>query len=486
MTQILDIARGAYAKLPYRTRTQIGSVLQFLPVRYRFGATYKAWRDRIAASRNNPAMIRQLQDEARVSVIRAAYENSPYYRDQLTKAFGTSFDPAAVLDPAMWSQIPLLSPETVVDSREKMATRPVSELDRGSTGGTSGKPVQFFLDRNRSPIEYAFVFDAWARCGFREGDWRAVFRGVEIQDAGSVSIERDPALAEMRFSIFHLTDAVMRRYYDAIKDSGIVHLHGYPSAIGMFASFLLREGLAPLKSIRGVMLMGERLYPNYRTTIEQAFPAATLVPFFGLSEKCAFAVEAPGRPDVYDFEPLYGYTELLDENDRPVTTPGQRGRIVTTGLIFKGMPFIRYDTRDEATLIDAPCADNNWRLRVERIVPRRGHEFLVSSQGRLIPILALLVFGDEMLTIREFQFYQDTPGKAVIRIVRAAGDAEPDVARFLDLIRRKTSGDVTLTHEFVEALPTSPRAKRRFIDQRLDVAGIERAMHLAPDAVAAE
>lgn len=486
MTQILDIARGAYAKLPYRTRSQIGKVLQFVPARYRYGATHQLWRDRLAAAQGNPEVIRSLQDEARVAVVRTAYENSPYYRAALTRAFGTSFDPAAVSNRDMWSQLPLLSPETVTSERDALRTRPAEELDRGNTGGTSGQPVQFYLDRNRSPIEYAFVFDAWARAGYRAGDWRAVFRGVEVQDASRVAIERDPALAELRFSIFNLTDEMMRRFYLAILRDGIEYLHGYPSAIGMFAAYLERSGLGPLNQVKGVFLMGERLYPNYRAAIEKAFPKASLVPFFGLSEKCAFAVEVAGQPDVYDFEPLYGYTELLDANNRPVTTPGERGRIVSTGLLFKGMPFLRYDTRDEATLVAAPSAENGWKLRLERIVPRRGHEFLVSRDQRLIPILALVVFGDEMLAIREFQFVQDRPGEALMKVVRAPGVSTAAAESYLDLIRRKTGGLLTLTVEYVDALPPSPRAKRRFIDQRLDIAAIERSMSLSADSVAAE
>ncbi|HRJ68452.1 MAG TPA: hypothetical protein PK812_02505 [Beijerinckiaceae bacterium] len=486
MTQILDIARGAYAKLPYSARSQIGKVLQFVPARHRYGATHQLWRDRLVRTRDDAATLKALQDEARVSVVRAAYEKSRWYRSALTRAFGASFDPASVLKHDMWSQVPLLTPDTVTRERDALCTRPVDDLDRGNTGGTSGQPVQFYLDRNRSPIEYAFVFDAWARAGYRAGDWRAVFRGVEVQDASRIAIERDPALAEVRFSIFNLTDEMMRRFHSTILRDGIRYLHGYPSAIGMFASFLQRAGLAPMPQIKGVFLMGERLYPNYRNAIEAAFPHASLVPFFGLSEKCAFAVEVAGLPDVYDFEPLYGYTELLDRNDQPVTQPGARGRLVSTGLLFKGMPFLRYDTRDEATLVASPSAANGWKLRVERIVPRRGHEFLVSRDNRLIPILALVVFGDEMLAIREFQFVQDRPGEALLKVVRAAGASHAAAQAYIDLIRRKTGGLLTLSAEYVDELPPSPRAKRRFVDQRLDIAAVERSMNLSADATAAQ
>jgi hypothetical protein len=36
---------------------------------------------------------------------------------------------------------------------------------------------------------------------------------------------------------------------------------------------------------------------------------------------------------------------------------------------------------------------------------------------------------------------------------------------------------------FVDAIPLSPRGKRRFIDQRVDIAAIEAGMNLAADGV---
>src|SRR5262249_52336144 len=77
-------------------------------------------------------------------------------------------------------------------------------------------------------------------------------------------------------------------------------------------------------------------------------------------------------PDAFAFDPLYGYTELLDENDTPVVTPGAYGRLVSTGLLFPGMPFIRHDTGDSARLAALPDATNGHRLMVRGITPKHG------------------------------------------------------------------------------------------------------------------
>ncbi len=47
--------------------------------------------------------------------------------------------------------------------------------------------------------------------------------------------------------------------------------------------------------------------------------------FYGLSEKVAFAVEIEEAGGIYEFQSSVGLTELLDDDDLPVTEPGREG-----------------------------------------------------------------------------------------------------------------------------------------------------------------
>ena len=71
--------------------------------------------------------------------------------------------------------------------------------------------------------------------------------------------------------------------------------------------------------------------------------------------------------------------------------------------------------------------------------------------------------------IREYQFYQDTPGEAVVRLVPLSG-AMTDFSNYRDLLNRKLAGELRMVVEVVEHIATTPRGKRKFIDQRLDLA----------------
>jgi phenylacetate-CoA ligase len=488
MNQLIDIARGAYSRLPPRTRSKLASFLRFVPEDMKWGSGYRGWRAQLTAARNDPALIETQRKRAHMAMIAAAQRTS-YYQALFEELFGADYAPERLLDATNWTRIPVLTGATVLAHARDMCTRPPEELDTGSSGGTSGKPVKFYLDRNRSPIEYAFVHDAWSRAGFRAGDPRCVFRGLELSNADPAHMEYDPALAELRCSVFHLTDATMRGYYDAIVRRKIRFIHGYPSAIAIFAAFLIRAGLAPLSQIAGVFLTSERFDSTQHDIVRQAFAGATLVPFYGLSEKVAFASAQAGNPHVFEFEPLYGYTELVDEQGIPVVTPGTSGRIVSTGLLFSGMPFIRYDTGDTAELVALPGPTNGYRLTVRDIRPKHVTEYLVGRSGSLVAIKGIISnLQGTAYGIREYQFFQDAPGEAIVRLVplgRSAADfSATDFSNYRDLLNRKLAGELHVAVEVVNRIPMTSRGKRKFIDQRLDLAAAQAALRAGRDAAA--
>lgn len=207
------------------------------------------------------------------------------------------------------------------------------------------------------------------------------------------------------------------------------------------------------------------------------------MPFYGLSEKVAFACAQPDDPDVFAFDPLYGYTELVDESGAPLVTPGASGRIVSTGLLFPGMPFVRYDTGDVAQLVETPHAANGHRLTVRGITPKHGTEYLLGRSGSLIAIKGIISnLQGTAYGIREYQFYQDTPGEAVVRVVPLSGAA--DFSSYRELLNRKLAGELRMAVEIVARIATTPRGKRKFIDQRLDLkralADLQRARAASP------
>ena len=68
--------------------------------------------------------------------------------------------------------------------------------------------------------------------------------------------------------------------------------------------------------------------------------------------------------------------------------------------------------------------------------------------------------------VRQFQFRQDAPGRAVLRVVPAEGFGDEDRRRIHASLGRKLDGRVNFTIELVDSIPLSPRGKAVYVDQQ--------------------
>lgn len=466
--RILDTLRGLYIRSPAWIRKSFSPFLSLLPVELAYGATYRQYRRAIARSETDPDFVREYQVRHLRRIVWDCIQRSEFYRERFREAFGglPNVENFSVAD---LERLPVLTRDEVREEAERLLVVHPSQADEVSTSGSSGTPLRFYLDKDRSVKEWAFITHIWGRIGYRPYHRRAVLRGVFIPDVDCRPWEYDAALRELRLSPFHLTPDIMDEYLRLIARYRIHFIHGYPSAITILASHALRTGWRPPNHLLGVLPISETLFPYQRALIQRAFGEVAIMPFYGLSEKVAIAGEVPGEPDVYEFEPLYGFTEIVDDLGQPIRTPGVRGRIVSTGLISRSMPLIRYDTGDVGILVQVPAPENCFRLRVKNIRSRWNQEFLVSNKGALISIAAINIHSPVYARVKEFQFYQDTPGIAVVRVVPMPGYRHEDIQPFVGEIQAKVGSGLVLQLELVDALPTNPRGKRAFIVQRLDL-----------------
>ena len=147
------------------------------------------------------------------------------------------------------------------------------------------------------------------------------------------------------------------------------------------------------------------------------------------------------------------------------------------------MPFIRYDTGDTAELVALPDSTNRYRLTARGIRPKHATEYLVGRSGSLIAIKGIISnLQGTAYGIQEYQFFQDERGEAVVHLVPLSPGAA-DFSRYRDLLNRKLAGELLVTVEVVDRIPMTPRGKRKFFDQRLDLAGAQPGLHAEPPAL---
>ena len=68
-------------------------------------------------------------------------------------------------------KLPIIDKQVVMENLDEMCTKPVTgrDVDFISTGGTSGMPLHFYINANRSSIEYAYLTVSWERIGYKVG-----------------------------------------------------------------------------------------------------------------------------------------------------------------------------------------------------------------------------------------------------------------------------------------------------------------------------
>jgi phenylacetate-CoA ligase len=414
----------------------------------------------------------QFQLELLQMVCHLAYDRTSYYR----RAFDeVGFEPGDLRSLDDFARIPTIDKNTLLECLGEMcAVSPHSRgVDRVATGGTSGAPFYFYIGSDRSAVEYAYLVASWQRAGYGLDVVQAVLRGQVVRPTRSgMRHEFDRLLRRHYYSNFHTTDDDLRAYIEHMRTIGPFFLHVYPSSMAALTRFVERSGVAPPTNLRGVLAGSETVYPEDRARTERVL-GVRYFSWYGHSEKLVLAAECEHCSD-YHVWPTYGYCELLDEKGRRVTTPGQRGEIVGTGFINTVVPFIRYRTGDFATYVGNRCeACGREHMILRDVQGHRTQEMLVASDGSLISWTSLNMHDDTFDCVRQFQFLQETPGRAVLRVVPADGFGDSDRTRIMENLGRKLDGRLEFDVRVLDDIPVSPRGKAIYVDQRIDLSALD-------------
>ncbi|HTM77974.1 MAG TPA: hypothetical protein VL133_10135, partial [Devosia sp.] len=236
----LDVARGAYVRSPAFVRRSLAPLLRLLPTSFIYGRTYRSWRTTIARGAADNEFAQQFQLTALRALVAKAQAGSPFYAKLFTRTFGAGFDPMTLTLDA-FRALPILDKQTLHAAGDTMLAVSRSLVDVAHTSGSNGEPpFSFYLDKDRSVREIAFVHHVWSRTGFRLDQAKVVMRGFASTEHGGSSHEWSPVLRELRLSVFPMTRADAGRYLDLIDQRAIRYLYGYPSGMETFARHLRR------------------------------------------------------------------------------------------------------------------------------------------------------------------------------------------------------------------------------------------------------
>lgn len=308
----------------------------------------------------------------------------------------------------------------------------------------------------------------WERAGYRAGNLRAIMRGRVLADNQARTWEYQPVLGELYLSSYHLDEQGLNAAVRLLKSYRPRFLHAYPSTAMILAGYVRDHSLQDAMPFKALLIGSENILEAQRGFLEETF-SCPVYTWYGHSEKCILGGECEVSRDYHLF-PQYGITELVDENGKVITGPGVPGQLVGTSLITHSMPFIRYLTDDWAQWSTSPaCACGRNYPRLQKVVGRWNQEVLVGRSGALFSMAALNLHSHIYAKIAQFQFYQDTPGEALLKLVPGRSYTAEDEQGVRAEFQRKIGHDINLRFEHVEAIPSTARGKYKFVDQKLQV-----------------
>jgi phenylacetate-CoA ligase len=361
--------------IPY----QYSKHLVNIPWELRLGKTYKAQKKLIYDMNQwSDTEIIEWQTAKLKSLLRWSYGNIPFYKNLYDK-YGYNFE--NFLDMRDWKDIPIVSKSMLQEYN--LSHRASNNIYRKkfNTGGTSGQPLEFYLNRNAFANEWAHMHHIWEARGYLKADIKLTLRGKTFSNDRQCikyNAVHNEFVANANCSMKEIVESVCK----LSEHINIRWVHGYPSLVSEFSHALAaleNSGSVRFKSgLKGVLLGSEFPAKIYRDAICR-YLSKNLVCWYGHSEMCVLAYEY--SENIYEALPSYGYAEALEIDGETTKS------LLVTSFYNKEHPFIRYNTDDKISEIEN--ADTRFTFSISG---GRTGEFVEDAVGQKHSLTAI-IFG---------------------------------------------------------------------------------------------
>jgi len=413
--------------------------------------------------------LEEYQKQQLNKLLSHAYENVPYYRKVFDER---GLKPKNIQDFNDLRKLPFLTKEIVQNHLSELIAQnyPKSKLQYVTTGGSTGIPMGFYLEKNIFGVrEWAFMLTQWNRVGYKFGDRSIVLRGNVVQAIDKNKFwEISSDNKDLILSSYHMTDKNLPRYIRKIKEFKPDFIQAYPSAITILVRFMKENNIEAFPSVKAILCGSENLYPWQRELLEEVFKCR-VYSWYGHSEMAVLAGECE-KSTYYHIFPEYGIVELIDNNGEILTKGNGMGEIVATGLNNFICPLIRYRTMDLAVPTNAKCeCERNYPLL--KRVEGRLQELVVTKNKRLITLTALMFAQhfEAFSRIKEMQLVQEKEGELLIKIVKASQYLPKDEQEILSKMQKAVGSGLNINFNYVKNISRTKSGKYRFLIQKLSI-----------------
>ncbi|PRP67787.1 phenylacetate--CoA ligase family protein [Nonlabens agnitus] len=274
-----------------------------------------------------------------------------------------------------WEALPILTKADLQQPLHQRLSKGYSTKNvfKGKTSGSSGHPFSFAKDKFCHALTWAAFDHAYQQHGIDlDRSLEARFYGIPSSGLPRFKEQlKDFVGNRHRFSIFNMSDGVLKGYLDRFRESEYHYINGYTSSIVLFAKYCQQQDVVLKEicpSLKVCIVTSEMLFEDDRTLLESVL-GIPVINEYGSSETGLIAIQNADGDFTLNNSTLF--IEVVDDQNQPVPD-GTVGKILITDLFNKAHPFIRYEIGDLGS-----------------ISTQNGFQVLMQLQGRTSDIARL-------------------------------------------------------------------------------------------------
>jgi phenylacetate-CoA ligase len=356
-----------------------------------FIALLQTWRKTAALDQ---VALKKLQAKKLKKMLTIASEKSVFYK-KLT------IQPNA--DAITWlNEFPVLTKkvfrdniEYIVTQKDKIGLTPIM------SSGSTGPPAKVYFSKNELSNNRALQVLWWEWAGYQFGN-------SLLQTGVNMNRTREKKAKDFFLNTRYI-DAMKHDEKQILEELNLLqkeprkHFIAYASSLYLFAKTALEHKIKDVK-FDSVVSLGEKLLPNFRDAIEQAF-SCKVYDTYGASE--GFLIASQCTEGKYHIVSPHVVVELLDDAGNEVR-PGEIGRVVLTGLDNFSTPLIRYEVGDLAVKAISENCTCGLELPLLGEVIGRQTEFLLTPKGKYITVQTVVRILKQFPEIEQFKVVQSS------------------------------------------------------------------------------
>jgi len=329
-------------------------------------ANDKYWNEKIETL--PPEEIKKIQLQKLKEQVKHCYENSAFYRKKFDSV---GLKPEDIKTLEDLQKIPFTIKSDLRDNYPfgMVAAKSDEIVEIHASSGTTGNPIIGSYTKGDMDVWQELMARCIYTVGGRRQDIIHIAYGYGLFTGG---LGFHYGAQKLGAKIVPASGGMTQRQIKLMKDLNVTLLACTPSFAVYLAETMAQEGVVPQKDLKlRLGMFGAEPWSNQiRERIEKEL-GIKAYDVYGLTELCGpgVSIECEAHEGLHIWEDHF-IVETINPDTGEVLPPGEEGELVFTALTKKGLPILRYRTRDISRINREVCSCGRTHARMMRVTGR--------------------------------------------------------------------------------------------------------------------